>query len=94
MTKLNQRAARVAAKHQIPVLDLNAVVHAQCGASYANCSLCDDESKYMGIRCGRVPPPGAREALDSLTSRRYHYASAGVELLASAVAKEFESLLA
>ena len=52
VTKLNERAAGVMAKHGVPTLDLNALVHSHCGAEYHNCSLCDDETKYMGIRCG------------------------------------------
>lgn len=52
VTKLNERAASVMAKHGVPTLDLNALVHSHCGAEYHNCSLCDDETKYMGIRCG------------------------------------------
>ena len=40
------------AKHGVPTLDLNALVHSHCGAAYSNCPLCDDETKYMGIRCG------------------------------------------
>ena len=75
VSKLNARAATVMAKHAVPTLDLNALVHSHCGASYSNCSLCDDETKYMGIRCG------------------YHYAPAGVEILAAAVAESFKKLL-
>lgn len=52
VSKLNARAAAVMAKHQVPTLDLNSLVHSHCGADYHNCSLCDDETKYMGIRCG------------------------------------------
>ena len=40
------------AKHNVPTLDLNTLVHSHCGADYSNCTLCDDETKYMGIRCG------------------------------------------
>jgi hypothetical protein len=40
------------AKYKVPTLDLNTLVHSHCGADYHNCSLCDDETKYMGIRCG------------------------------------------
>jgi hypothetical protein len=75
VTKLNERAAAVMKKRQVPMLDLNALVHSHCGASYSNCSLCDDETKYMGVRCG------------------YHYAPAGVSILANAVADSFKSLL-
>mmetsp|Transcript_25527 Transcript_25527/g.50266 ORF Transcript_25527/g.50266 Transcript_25527/m.50266 type:complete len:344 (-) Transcript_25527:103-1134(-) len=52
VTKLNQRAKGVMAKHSVPMLDLNTLVHSHCGAQYSNCSLCDDETEYMGIRCG------------------------------------------
>ena len=52
VTKLNARAAIVMEKHSVPTLDLNALVHSHCGKDYHNCSLCDDETKYMGIRCG------------------------------------------
>lgn len=75
VTHLNERAAAVMKKRQVPTLDLNALVHSHCGASYSNCSLCDDETKYMGVRCG------------------YHYAPAGVSILANAVADSFKSLL-
>ena len=41
------------AKHAgVTVLDLNTVVHDHCGDDYHDCELCDDETKYMGIRCG------------------------------------------
>ena len=40
------------AKYKVSTLDLNTLVHSHCGADYHNCSLCDDETKYMGIRCG------------------------------------------
>ena len=49
---LNGRAKQVMANHNVTVLDLNSLVHAHCGQNYSNCSLCDDETKYMGIRCG------------------------------------------
>jgi len=52
VTKLNERAASVMAKDGVPTLDLNALVHAHCGDDYNDCELCDDETKYMGIRCG------------------------------------------
>ena len=52
VTKLNARAAIVMEKHNVPTLDLNTLVHSHCGKDYHNCSLCDDETKYMGIRCG------------------------------------------
>jgi len=39
-------------KHSIRTLDLNSVIRSHCGANYFNCSLCDDETKYFGIRCG------------------------------------------
>ena len=52
VAKLNARAAMVMKKHGVPTLDLNTLVHSHCGANYHNCSLCDDETKYMGIRCG------------------------------------------
>jgi hypothetical protein len=52
VTKLNGRAALVMKKHGVPTLDLNALVHSHCGASYSSCKLCDNESKYMGIQCG------------------------------------------
>ena len=75
VNKLNARAAEVMAHHGVPTLDLNSVVHTHCGARYTNCSLCDDETKYMGVRCG------------------YHYSSAGVDVLANAVADKFKQLL-
>ena len=75
VSKLNARAKTVMEKHSVPMLDLNTLVHSHCGANYSNCSLCDDESKYMGIRCG------------------YHYAPAGVEILAEAVADSFRKIL-
>ena len=50
---LNKRAAAVAARHGVPVLDLNGVVHQHCGATYSSCSLCDNETKYHpGVYCG------------------------------------------
>lgn len=52
VSKLNTRAQAVMAKHNVPTLDLNTLVHSHCGADYSNCTLCDDETKYMGIRCG------------------------------------------
>eukprot|EP01052_Picozoa_sp_SAG31_P077469 SAG31_NODE_36845_length_309_cov_1.966667_1_plen_69_part_01 len=36
----------------MPTLDLSAVVHSHCGQNYTTCPLCDDESAYMGIKCG------------------------------------------
>jgi len=53
VTKLNDRASQVMQRHpEVSTLDLNTIVHSHCGANYSNCSLCDDETKYMGIRCG------------------------------------------
>eukprot|EP00658_Telonema_sp_P-2_P065582 TRINITY_DN54791_c0_g1_i2.p1 TRINITY_DN54791_c0_g1~~TRINITY_DN54791_c0_g1_i2.p1 ORF type:complete len:348 (+),score=47.93 TRINITY_DN54791_c0_g1_i2:37-1080(+) len=52
VSKLNSRAAAVMAKHGVPTLDLHSVVESHCGTSYSNCSLCDDETRYMGIKCG------------------------------------------
>lgn len=52
VTKLNKAATSVMQRMNVPVLDLNSLVHSHCGTSYRNCSLCDDEIKYMGIRCG------------------------------------------
>lgn len=75
VTKLNERAEGVMTSLGVPMLDLNTLVHDHCGATYHNCSLCDDETKYMGIRCG------------------YHYAPAGVDILANAVADSFKKLL-
>ena len=50
---LNKRAAAVAARHSIPVLDLHGVVHEHCGATYSTCALCDNETKYHpGVYCG------------------------------------------
>lgn len=53
VAKLNTRAAVVMNKHKVPMVDLNAVIHSHCGASYKSCPLCDDETKYHpGIYCG------------------------------------------
>ena len=27
-------------------------MHSHCGATYAECALCDNETQYMGIQCG------------------------------------------
>jgi hypothetical protein len=43
---------QVMKKHSVPTLDLNALVHSHCGASYTECALCDNETEYMGIQCG------------------------------------------
>jgi hypothetical protein len=40
------------AARQVPILDLNSLVHEHCGANYSSCSLCDNETQYMGIECG------------------------------------------
>ena len=45
VAKLNGRAATIMAAAGVPTLDLNALVHAHCGADYTNCTLCDDETK-------------------------------------------------
>lgn len=52
VTVLNQAAMGVMAARGVPTLDLNAIVHAQCGAAYTACPLCDNETQYMGIQCG------------------------------------------
>jgi len=52
VSKLNQRAVGVMAKHNVTTLDLNALVHSHCGQHYTDCDLCDDEHAYMGVRCG------------------------------------------
>ena len=59
VTKLNQVATSVMQALGVEILDLNAVVHQHCDpqtpkgqVGYSNCTLCDDETKYMGIRCG------------------------------------------
>ena len=40
-------------KHNVPILDLNSVVHQHCGQEYKSCALCDNETKYHpGIYCG------------------------------------------
>ena len=52
VSTLNNAATGVMHKHGVPMLDLNALVHSHCGANYTNCTLCDDETKYMGVRCG------------------------------------------
>lgn len=49
---LNKAAMGVMAARNIPIVDLNSVVHAHCGAAYASCDLCDNETQYMGIECG------------------------------------------
>jgi hypothetical protein len=50
VTKLNARATQVMNSLGVPMVDLNSVVHAHCGANYSSCPLCDDETKYMGIQ--------------------------------------------
>ena len=52
VAKLNAAAAGIMAKRGVRQLDLNSLVHAHCGANYSTCELCDDETKYTGIRCG------------------------------------------
>ena len=52
VTVLNSAAAGVMASKGVPTLDLNSVVHAKCGASYAYCDLCDNETQYMGAFMG------------------------------------------
>lgn len=52
VTALNTAARGVMAARNVSVFDLNSVVHAHCGEKYASCSLCDNETQYMGIECG------------------------------------------
>ena len=67
VTVLNTAAQAVMAAKGVPVFDLNAVVHAHCGAAYANCSLCDDETAYMGIQCGyHYSPQGVAVLADAV----------------------------
>jgi hypothetical protein len=49
---LNGAASQVMASKGVPTLDLNALIHAHCGANYSFCDLCDNETQYMGIYCG------------------------------------------
>ena len=60
---LNTAAASVMSARKVPVLDLNAVVHSHCGAEYAFCDYCDNETQYMGIYCGYHYSPQGVEAL-------------------------------
>jgi hypothetical protein len=55
VTKLNQAAHGIMTSLNVPILDLNTLVHSHCGADYAECALCDNETQYMGIQC--VPSP-------------------------------------
>lgn len=50
VTKLNQAAVGVMQSLDVPMLDLNGIVHSHCGTNYSDCELCDDETKYMGIK--------------------------------------------
>lgn len=60
---LNARAEQIMQAHGVPTLDLNALVHSHCGANYSTCDLCDDETKFMGIRCGYHYSPTGIEIL-------------------------------
>ena len=42
VTVLNDAAKTVMAAHNVPVFDLNSVVHARCGANYSSCDMCDN----------------------------------------------------
>ena len=63
VTVLNNAAKGVMAERNVPVFDLNSVVHAHCGANYSECSLCDNETQYMGITCGYHYSPAGVEVL-------------------------------
>eukprot|EP00656_Telonema_subtile_P030566 TRINITY_DN33548_c0_g1_i1.p2 TRINITY_DN33548_c0_g1~~TRINITY_DN33548_c0_g1_i1.p2 ORF type:complete len:188 (+),score=23.23 TRINITY_DN33548_c0_g1_i1:164-727(+) len=65
---LNTQAATVMKKHGVPMLDLNTPVHDHCGAGYSNCSLCDDETTYMGIRCGYHYSPAGVSVLANVVA--------------------------
>jgi len=66
---LNVAARSVMAARNVPVYDLNAVVHAHCGDAYSNCTLCDDETQYMGIRCGyHYSPEGVSILSDAVAA--------------------------
>jgi hypothetical protein len=49
---LNAAAEEVMTARNVPILDINSIIHSHCGANYSNCSLCDNETQYMGIYCG------------------------------------------
>ena len=67
VTVLNTAAVSVMASRKVPVFDLNSVVHAHCGASYSACSLCDNETQYMGIECGyHYSPEGVAVLADAV----------------------------
>ena len=44
------------------------MIHSHCGADYADCELCDDETKYMGIK--HVPCARARTRTRARTPTR------------------------
>jgi hypothetical protein len=50
-------ACQVMKRHNVPTLDLNALVHSHCGPTYTECPLCDNETEYMGIQCGARSAP-------------------------------------
>ena len=52
MVNPGMRVCQVMKRHNVPTLDLNAVVHSHCGPTYTECPLCDNETEYMGIQCG------------------------------------------
>eukprot|EP00037_Helgoeca_nana_P025837 m.286430 g.286430 ORF g.286430 m.286430 type:complete len:339 (-) comp27056_c0_seq5:104-1120(-) len=72
VTKLNQAAHGIMTSLNVPMLDLNTLVHSHCGADYAECALCDNETRFMGIQCGfHYSPVGipilAQAVADSFT---------------------------
>ena len=71
------RTVRAAGVTQIN--DLYSVVTRRCGATYENCSICDDESQYHAGHAGQCG---------------YHYVEEGWALLANATAAALRKALA
>lgn len=68
---LNTAATAVMAARNVPILDLNSVIHAHCGANYSFCDLCDNETQYMGIYCGYHYSPAGVSVLASTVAQYF-----------------------
>jgi hypothetical protein len=71
VTVLNTAAEGVMAARGVPTLDLNAVVHAHCGANYSACDWCDNETQYMGVQCGYHYAAGGIAALAEAVADKF-----------------------
>jgi hypothetical protein len=71
VTVLNEAASGVMTLKGVPTLDLNSVIHNHCGANYSDCDWCDDETQYMGIKCGYHYAGGGITALAQAVADRF-----------------------